>query len=158
MKNKLKELRKKNKFTQEEASNFLGVSLRSYIDYEKDNSKVGTIKYNYMISKLEDNCLIDEEHGVLTNEEIKNAVSKVFKEYDIEYCYLFGSYAKNKANEKSDIDLLVSTNVKGIKFYGLVEKLRNQLHKKIDLLHVNQLKDNIELLNEILKEGIKIYG
>ena len=71
---------------------------------------------------------------------------------------LFGSYAKDKANEKSDVDLLISTKTSGLKFYGLVERLREELKKKVDLLNVNQLENNTTLLNEILKEGIKIYG
>ena len=37
------------------------------------------------------------------------------------------------------------------------EKMRERLNKRIDLLKVNQLENNIELLNEILKDGIKIY-
>ena len=58
----------------------------------------------------------------------------------------------------SDVDLLISANLKGLKFYGLVEEIRTTLHKKVDVLDVNQLKDNIELMNEILKDGVKIYG
>lgn len=158
MKNELKELRLKNKFTQAQAADFLKVSLRSYKDYENSDSKVGSIKYNYMVSKLSENCLLDEDHGILTIEEIKEAINKVFIDYKVEYCYLFGSYAKGNASEKSDVDLLISTDTKGIKFYGLVEKLRNELHKKVDLLNINQLKDNLDLLDEVLKKGIKIYG
>lgn len=60
--------------------------------------------------------------------------------------------------ETSDVDLLVSSDVKGLKFYGMVEKLRTSLHKKIDVLSLEQLKDNLELTNEILKDGIRIYG
>lgn len=58
----------------------------------------------------------------------------------------------------SDVDLLISANVKGLKFYGLVEEIREALHKKVDVLEINQLKDNLELTQEILKDGIKIYG
>lgn len=74
------------------------------------------------------------------------------------FCYLFGSYAKSTPTQESDVDLLISTNVKGLKFYGLVEEVRNELHKKVDMLDINQLKDNLELTIEILKDGIKIYG
>ncbi len=56
------------------------------------------------------------------------------------------------------MDLLISANVKGLKFYGLVEEIREALHKKVDVLEINQLKDNLELTQEILKDGIKIYG
>ncbi len=71
---------------------------------------------------------------------------------------LFGSYAKGKASDTSDIDLLISSDVKGLKFFGMVEKLRTILHKKIDAPSIEQLKDNIELTDEILKDGIRIYG
>ena len=158
MKNELLEARKSNAFTQVEAAKFLGVSLRSYKSYETEKEKQNTIKYNYFVEKLNKNSYIDEEHGLLTIDKIIETVEKVLKEYDIEYCYLFGSYAKNKQKENSDVDLLVSGNVTGLKFYGLVEKLRERLHKKVDLLDIKQLNNNQELLNEVLKDGIKIYG
>ena len=102
--------------------------------------------------------VIDEEHGILETEDIIKKCTNVFEKYDVNYCYLFGSYAKGKATAVSDVDLLISANLKGLKFYGLVEEIRTTLHKKVDVLDVNQLKDNIELMNEILKDGVKIYG
>lgn len=158
MNNILKELRKKNGFTQQQAADYFGISLRSYKTYENDETKVDSIKYKYMVEKLEERALVDEEHGILSIENIKDITSKVFEEYDVDYCYLFGSYAKGKANEKSDVDLLISTKTSGLKFFGLVERLREELKKKVDLLNVNQLENNTILLNDILKEGIKIYG
>ena len=158
MKNNLKELRIKNKLTQQQTADYFGISLRSYKSYENDESKSDSIKYKYMLEKLEERALVDEEHGILLIEDIKKKVSEILSEYDVEYCYLFGSYAKNKANEKSDIDLLISTKTTGLKYYGLVERLREVLNKKIDLLNVNQLENNIDLLKEILKKGEKIYG
>ena len=82
----------------------------------------------------------------------------MFSEYEVEYCYLFGSYAKGKATGSSDVDLLISSKITGLKFYELVEKLREELHKKVDLLDFRQLLGNEKLLNEVLKEGIRIYG
>ena len=76
----------------------------------------------------------------------------------MEYCYLFGSYAKGKATEVSDVDLLISTSVSGMQFYDIVEALREGLKKKVDVLNLEQLRDNTELVNEILKDGVKIYG
>ena len=82
----------------------------------------------------------------------------MFSKYKVQYCYLFGSYAKRKATEISDVDLLVCTEVTGIQFYELIEALRENLKKKVDLLNQEQIRDNFDLINEILKDGIKIYG
>lgn len=100
---------------------------------------------------------IDEEHGLLSLSQIKEKCKTVFDEYKISYAYLFGSYSKGSAKETSDVDILVSSEVKGLKFYGFVEKIKNALQKKVDVLDAGQLNDNPELLNEILKDGIKIY-
>ncbi len=154
----LKNIRLQKKLTQKQAASLVGISLRSYKSYENDDNKIGTIKYNYALELLKKINPIDEEHGILEIEDIIENCSAVFKNYDIEYCYLFGSYAKGKANEKSDVDLLISSNVKGIKFFALVEDLRNSLHKKVDALDLNQLNNNMDLVKEILKDGIKIYG
>lgn len=154
----LKELRIEKKMTQKQVSELVGISLRSYKTYENDANKTGTLKYNYIVEKLKEIDPVDETHGVLEVEDIKRKCTQVFEKYDINFCYLFGSYAKHKAVPTSDVDLLVSANIKGLKFYGLIEDIRNALHKKVDVLDINQLKDNLELTEEILKEGIKIYG
>lgn len=158
MENTLKEIRVLNKLTQQQASEYLGVSLRSYKSYENEKAKANTIKYDYMVLKLQEKLTISETTGILSIDEIKNITSKIFDEYHIEFCYLFGSYAKGTEKPESDVDLLISTDTKGLKFYGLTERLRNELHKNVDLLNVNQLINNENLLNEILKDGIKIYG
>lgn len=154
----LKELRIEKKMTQQEVADLVGISLRSYKSYENDEEKQDTIKYNYIVEKLSKINQIDEETGILELEDIVRKCSKVFERYEVSFCYLFGSYAKGKATPVSDVDLLISVNVKGLKFYGLVEEIRTVLHKKVDVLDVNQLKENIELTEEILKDGIKIYG
>lgn len=154
----LKELRIGKKLTQEEASEILGVSVRSYKTYENDPSKETTLKYKYLLETLEKYNVLDEEHGILTLDEIKSACKKVLDEYSVKYCILFGSYAKGKATEKSDVDLLISTDVTGLRFFGIAERLRRELRKKVDLLDLRQLNNNEELLDEILKDGIKVYG
>ena len=154
----LKELRVEKKLTQQEVANLVGISLRSYKSYENDENKRETIKYRYIMEQLRKINFIDEEHGLLTVEDIKRKCSKVLEQYDVKFCYLFGSYAKGKETPASDVDLLISANIKGLKFYGLVEELRIALQKRVDVLDINQLKENLELTEEILKDGIKIYG
>ena len=154
----LKELRVEKKMTQQQVADLVGISLRSYKSYENDEEKHDTLKYNYIIEQLSKINIIDEEHGVLEIEDIVRKCEKIFERYDVKFCYLFGSYAKGKATPASDVDLLISADVKGLKFYGLVEEVRVALCKKVDALDINQLKNNIELTEEILKDGIKIYG
>ncbi|MBQ9745633.1 MAG: nucleotidyltransferase domain-containing protein [Clostridia bacterium] len=153
----LKELRISKNMTQAEACALMGISLRSYKSYENDETKSETLRYRGMIDILEKYIPIDEEHGVLTLDSIKEGCKNVFDAYSVKYCILFGSYAKGTATEKSDVDLLISTDVTGLKFYGIAERLRNELKKKVDLLNLKQLAGNPELLDEILKDGIKIY-
>jgi predicted nucleotidyltransferase len=154
----IKELRKSLDLTQKEVSKLVNFPLRTYINYENDESKKDTIKYNYIKEKLEEYGYVDEEHGILTIEKIKTITSSVLSKYDAEYCYLFGSYAKDTATELSDVDLLLSSSVTGMKFYGLVEDLREHLKKKVEVITVSSLEGNLDLLNEILKDGIKVYG
>lgn len=154
----LKEIRVEKKLTQQEVADLVGISLRSYKSYENDEEKRDTLKYKYIIEQLNKINFIDEEHGILTVEDITRKCTKVFEHYEVQFCYLFGSYAKDKATPVSDVDLLVSANVKGLKFYGMVEELRVALRKRVDVLDINQLKDNLNLTEEILKDGIKIYG
>lgn len=154
----LKTLRIEKKLTQQQVADLAGISLRSYKSYENDPQKAETIKYNYILDLLRKTNVIDEENGILEIDDIIKKCSVVFGKYDVNYCYLFGSYAKGKATPVSDVDLLISANIKGLKFYGLAEEIRSALHKKVDILDINQLKDNIELADEILKDGIKIYG
>jgi predicted nucleotidyltransferase/DNA-binding XRE family transcriptional regulator len=155
---KVKELRLEKKLTQQQVADLVGISLRSYKSYENDKDKEGTIKYAYILDKLKALNPIDEEHGILDMDFIRDKCKEVFDEYPVHYCILFGSYAKGKATESSDLDLLVSSDVKGLKFYGLVEKLRLALHKKVDVLNLDQLKDNLKLTDEILRDGIRIYS
>ena len=114
-----------------------------------------------MIDVLKDKCAITEDKGLLSISQIKQLLSSIFDtEYkdQIEFCFLFGSYAKGYAKENSDIDLCISTNLTGLKFVGLSETIRNTLHKRIDLIRFSNLSDNFELVGEIMKDGIKIYG
>ena len=157
----LKEIRKENKISQLEASLILGIPERTYRRYENDDEYGSDLKRRVFLETLNKHFEVTEEKGLLTVEVIKKRVNELFDyEYSgqIDFCYLFGSYAKGVANEKSDVDLYVSSSLTGLRFVGLIEKLRQTLHKKVDLIRSSELNNNVELMNEILKGGIKIYG
>ena len=143
--------------TQNEVAMLAGISLRSYKSYENEPKKKESPIYKYLVELLQKATFVDEEHGILSLEAIIERCRSVFMLYDVDFCYLFGSYSRSEANERSDVDLLVSTTVTGMDFYGMAERLRMALNKKVDLLGLEQLNNNPELLHDILKEGIKIY-
>ena len=153
----LKELRQSKNLTQAQVAALLNISLRSYKQYENEKEKEGSFKYRYIYSELSKYGFVDEEHGILSLDDIKKIVSQVLSQHEVEYCYLFGSYARGEAEERSDVDLVVATDITGMDFFGLCEYLREALHKKVDLLNLAQLNNNKQLLYEVLKDGVKIY-
>ena len=157
----IKQTRLNNNLTQQEVANFVGIPLRTYVRYENSEEYGDYLKRQLIIQKISELFEINETKGILSIDKIVKLLSNLFdSEYknQIDFCYLFGSYAKEKATEKSDVDLCISTSLTGFKFMGLSEKVRETLHKNVDLVRVDMLSGNIELLNEIMKHGIKIYG
>ena len=154
----IKELRIKKGLTQKEAATLVGLSLRTYQNYEYEKSTRDKFKINQIISLLDQYQRISIDKGIYTIEEIKDKVTQIAKERELSFIYLFGSYAKGTMNEKSDIDLLVSNEIKGLEFLGLVDELAQNLNKRVDVVRIDDLKNNFEFLNEILATGVKIYG
>lgn len=56
--------------TQKEVADLAGTSLRSYKLYENDEDKRNTLKYRYIMELLMRINFIDEEHGLLTIDDI----------------------------------------------------------------------------------------
>ena len=53
--------------------------------------------------------------------QIKKILSPIFEAHHVRRAVLFGSYAKGTARERSDIDILVDSGLRGLAFYGLLE-------------------------------------
>lgn len=157
----LKETRELYGLTQIKAAEIVGIPVRTFRRYEIDEDYGDVLKRKKIIDILIDKCEITEDKGLLTIEKIKEELTKLFdNQYKgiVEFCYLFGSYAKGYAKENSDVDLCVSSSLSGIRIAGLAEAIRAVLHKKIDLIRFDTLNSNFELSKEIMKSGIKIYG
>ena len=152
--NELKKNRLELNITQEEAARLLNISRRTYQKYETIENN--DPKLDYYVFKFKELNKVDENTGLLSIDKIKAVVSSIMSKYKIKTCYLFGSYAKDKASPTSDIDLLIDFDITGLSYYGLVEELREKLHKKVDLLTLKSIENNAQLMYEILKSGIKI--
>ena len=88
---------------------------------------------------------------------IKENISKIAKNYDIEKVYLFGSYMKGTATEDSDIDIFIESTLYGLDYFEFAEALRERLGKKIGLLSNKTVEPNSVIKNEIKETGLIIY-
>lgn len=87
-------------------------------------------------------------------ETLKPTLKKRFK---IETIDIFGSYARKQANEKSDIDLLVTYSTVDYDYFtilGLRNYLRRKLGMKVDIVSKEFLNKHIK--DEALKEAIPV--
>lgn len=96
-------------------------------------------------------------NNTYTVSQIQDILVPIFREYNIRKAVLFGSYAKGSAKDKSDIDLLVDSGLKGLAFFGLLEDVVNALGKEVDFLDTSQVITNSDIENEIKATGIVIY-
>ena len=156
--NILKEKRKELGLTQIQAAQICGVSRRTYQTYEE--SDVINKAYQEIIDKLNEIGILDGTNYIVNIKTIKSVCEKLFKEEypEVKAAYLFGSYARGEATSKSDIDILIVCEPMGMKLYGISVRLEEELHKKVDIVTHRQLNDNFKFMEQVLKDGIKIYG
>jgi len=71
-----------------------------------------------------------------------------YNRFGITFIGLFGSYARDEANKRSDIDILyeIEPNQKLslFKYLELINELEKSFHKKIDLVRKSTLKPQIK--------------
>ncbi|MDR0853322.1 MAG: nucleotidyltransferase domain-containing protein [Clostridiales Family XIII bacterium] len=100
-------------------------------------------------------------------DDIKKKITPIAERYNISHMYLFGSYARNEATEKSDIDILIDRKDSKIKslfqLAGLQQELQDELEKNIDVLTEQALEDNTQriesdrIYDNILRERVVLY-
>ena len=95
---------------------------------------------------------------IYSPDRIGEILAPVFEKHNVKKAVLFGSYAKGSAAKNSDVDILVDSGLKGLKFFGLLEDVVTSLDKSVDLIDTSQIVSNSEIENEILKSGVVIYG
>ena len=96
----------------------------------------------------------------MTKDEILNELSKnksyIEQNFEVDKIGLFGSYAKGKQTEDSDIDIYVEFKHKTFdNLAGLWNYLEELYHKKIDLYHKHK-NNNKVIISNIQKDVI--YG
>lgn len=157
----LKSLREQKHLTQKEAAKLVGLPFRTYQNYEYGIVPLTTFRGKAIVHSLETYCPYAEDKGIWPQSDLIAVAKAVLSSYsneDISFAYLFGSYAKGKATAKSDVDLLVDGSLSGLRFFALQSQLEKAFAKKVDLVRLQDLKNNLPFVSEIMKTGIRIYG
>lgn len=89
-------------------------------------------------------------------DEIKNIVVPLVKEYGVAKISLFGSYAKGKATDDSDLDFIIDKgDLMGLQYFSLLKELEAAFDCDIDLITTGF--SNKEFLNKIHNEEVLLY-
>jgi predicted nucleotidyltransferase len=84
---------------------------------------------------------------------LKNG-TPVFKRFNLQVVYLFGSVASGKSRESSDIDLYVSS-LPADRYWQFRHELEEAVHLPIDLYTDS---DDLKFIKKIIERGEKVYG
>lgn len=88
-------------------------------------------------------------------EKITEKIKPIAIKYNLIYVWVFGSYAKKKQKEDSDVDIIVRTEdvIGGFKIVEVKCALEEALSKKVDIITTGSIKDSLledEDLEEVL--------
>ncbi|MCZ2459289.1 MAG: nucleotidyltransferase domain-containing protein [Chitinophagales bacterium] len=91
--------------------------------------------------------------------ELKDILQNYFSGKPVHRAYLFGSAARNKTDDRSDIDILVELDYKSgadyFAFYNMQQQLSELLKQKVDLVSAKGLSKFIRPV--IDSEKVLIY-
>ena len=91
---------------------------------------------------------------IYTVPELQTVLSPIFREHGVKKATLFGSYAKGAATSRSDVDLLVDSGLRGLAFFGLLERVSET---PVDLMEVTQIEKGSEMEQEIERSGVALF-
>ena len=79
---------------------------------------------------------------------LKSQQDKYSNKFGIKFIGVFGSFARDEANDKSDIDILYEIEkdkkLSIFSYLKLINELENTFHKKVDLVRDTTLKSQIK--------------
>ncbi len=94
---------------------------------------------------------------IYTIDDIQRVLYPVLNLHKVKKAVLFGSYVKGEATENSDVDLLVDSGLRGLRFVGMMEDIRQALNKNVDVFDITHITPNSKIYSEINKDGVTIY-
>lgn len=162
MNDTLKRIRNNLNLTQTELANLLDIPIKSLMNWEqgfrKPSDYIISLVANTALKLVNEKKIIENSHEqVLSLLTIKEKVQEIVRKYKVDKVFLYGSYVKGEASKDSDIDLYMLSEIENLDYFAIVEDLRNNLNKKVDLLSNKTVKKGSAIEEEINKTGILIY-
>lgn len=143
-----------------------GTAQRELNKLLKNSLLVHERKGNLVLFKLNKSNPLLKEIETIVNKTIgiEGFLGEELKKIkEIEYAFIFGSYAKGDFNAKSDLDLYIIGNVENEKFHKIIDKseklLQREINPHISILKEFKLKMNKSFfIKEILEKYILLVG
>lgn len=96
--------------------------------------------------------------NILSLSRIKEIVKPIALKYKVKEIYLFGSYARGEATDKSDLDFLVfgGEDFKLTLIFSLAEELREVFQKNVDVFEIHEVNQKSVFYDTIMKERLLV--
>ena len=88
---------------------------------------------------------------------IRTTLTPVFRAHDVNRAVLFGSAAKGTATNESALDRLVDSDLRGLRFVGLIEDIRAAAGMPVDVFAPSHIEQGSLIDREIRATGVTIY-
>jgi len=88
---------------------------------------------------------------------VKKKILPVLKRHAVKKAAIFGSFARNEAKAKSDVDILIEYKSKAKSLFDLIDlksELEDTLNRKVDIITYNSIYSRIR--TQILAEQVVI--
>ena len=89
-------------------------------------------------------------------DELRQLILPVVRGYDVDRVYVFGSYARGEADEKSDVDIRIDADrLRTFDLCGLMVRLEKALRTSVDVIPTDSMSQGF--LDRIRREEVMVY-
>lgn len=102
-----------------------------------------------------------------TVDQLSKKIEPIAKKYELQFVYLFGSYARDEATDNSDVDILIDMEGSRLESYLDLEIFREELEtaifKNVDLVTIDALENKINqrrtpgFKDVLYRERVSVY-
>jgi len=96
---------------------------------------------------------------MLTIDTIRELITPVATELELEKVILFGSYARGDQRETSDIDIVLDSHgrLRGKHLFSAIYKIGRLFPVNADIFEISEVKNPSQTYTAIQNEGVTVY-